>query len=427
MSTLTDQNMYAIYAAGMAQALGLPPNAPNLILTGNSIPTSLATSSIALTPTPSTGQALAQIYQLGNTEALPQGIYDPSANSFFNNYATYIDNLIPQGAQTAPTPTQQAQINLIKAQLPTAHTTFNTDQASALAAYQSTNTMFPGQYSSFQSYLNQTSWGATLNTDSDNLDGLNSQLSSLYSTIYGQDYVAILANKTMVDNVRKWMIGTSISSPAVMSIASATVPLIVPAYIPSNLQTFSTWVDQTIGQHGNTGQSPITISFTSSSAEYDFSQSAYFSQTNFRNWFWSGSTTTSSSQVNINTSAQAFSLEMGFDALTQVTIQPGLWYDSSLMYAFPNTAGLIIPTSLIVGMYPTITLTMDQASYAQAKAAYSSSSGFGVGGFWCSAGTQSQSSGSAVTATWNASSNSVVMKSQSTTPVIVGMLVTKPG
>lgn len=424
---LDNQDMFAIYIAGMSKACGLPVNAPNLILAGNTRPANLAYNAKSLTSPPSLQQALAQVYNLADTELFPQGIYDQTTNSFFNDYATYIDNLVPKGSQKAPTPTQQGQINLIKGNLSTATTQFNTDQGSAFTAYQQAMTMYPGQYPSFQNYLSQTAWGATLNTDANLMNGYNSQLNNIYSAVYGQDYVAIQLAKTTVDSVRQAKLGAFAQSPTVMSIAVASGIQVVPNYVPGDLSQFSNWVDQTVAQHGNSGEQAITIGFSGTSSMYDFSKSSYFRQTNWGSsfWFWSagGSSTQSSSQVNVDTASSSFNQRMAFDAVTTVSLEPGPWYDSSLMYDYPNQAGLVRPTALLIAMYPSITVTMDAASYAAAQSAYNSSSGFGVGAFWASAGSQTSTSSVNMNAAWNASSSSVTMSSQSTTPVVVGLLV----
>lgn len=425
---LDDQNLYAIYVAGVAKAAGLPSTPTNLILTGTSLPACLATSSVALSPAPSAQEALAQIYQLADTELFPQGIYDQTTNSFFNSYASYIDNLTPAGSQKAPNPTQQGQIALLKKQLASATDTYNKDLTSAASAYQQAQTLFPGQYPSFQSYLSQTSWGGTLNADKSQMDGCNSQLTTIYTAIYGQDYVAINLAKTTVDNIRSAKLGQSTSVPGTMMIQDGGgASLVVPQYSPGSLSQFSSWVDSTIQQHGNSGEKAVTIGFSASSSMADFSKSTYFSHTDWSAsyFFWSigGQSTSSNTQVSINTSSSQFNMRMGFDSLTTVSMEAGPWYDSSLMQGFDNSAGLIRPTALLVAMYPSITATMDATSYAKARAAYNSSSGFGVGNFWCSANTQKSSSAYTMQATWDDSSNSVTMASESTTPCIVGMLV----
>lgn len=352
------------------------------------------------------------------------GIYHPSQALFFNDYATYIDNLVPQNA-TTPTPTQQAKIKMIKDSLTTAQTTLNNDFASASSAWTQQNTYFPGKYPTFQSFLNQTIWGATINTDQNNVAGFNSQLSTLYSSIYGDDYVAIQQNKATVDGVRSAMVGSTVTSPADMAVAAESGTLIVPTYNPSSLSTFSSWVDSTISAHGSAR--PISIAFSARSGHFDFSQSTYFSHTNWNvDLFFfslSGSSTTSRQQVNIDTDSSSFGLEIQFDAITEVQLSRGPWYDSSLMYDFQNNGSLATPTILYVGMYPKIILKMDQSSYNSAYSAYTSSSGFGVGCFWGSAGTQTDKSTAQMVANWDSSTQSVTIESQSIQPVIVGMEV----
>jgi len=428
--SLDNQDMFAIYAAGLAKAFGLPANVPSLVLAGNATPANLACYSTALSPAPSINAALGQIYNLSNTEMYPQGFFDQTPNLFFNDYATYIDNLVPSNSQKAPTPTQQGQINMIKASLATATKQYSTDLTAASAAFTQASTLFPGQYASFASYLAQTSWGTTINTDANAVSGCNSQLSTIYTAVYGQDYVAIQLAKNTVDTLRSAMLGASATLPTEMTIdnGAGTGTLVVPTYVPGDLHQFSSWVDSTISQHGNTGQQPITISFNASSAHYDFSKSTYFSQTSWSTdyWFWSagGSSTQSSTAVNVDTSSSSFGLTLGFDAVDTVNVAPGPWFDSSLMYAYKNAGNLVRPTGLLIGMYPSITLTMDSDSYQSAYAAYNSSSGFGVGPFFVSAGTQTSSSDTTMKATWSASSNSVTIASQSTTPILLGMQVT---
>lgn len=261
---LDDQDMYAIYTAGIAKAFAQPPNVPNLILAGNVTPANLAYTSVGLPAPPTQQEAMCQIYTLGNNELAAQGFYTPTGNQFFSQYATFIDNLVPSGSQKSPTPTQAAQIKMIKNSLAAATAQYATDQGLAYAAWKLINTMMPGQYSDFASYLRQTAWGSTVNTDANLMNGLNSQLAMMYSTVYGQDYVPINLAKTTVDNVRTAMLGSAANGPTVMLIStddSPSVPLVVPSYISDSLAQFSSWVDQTISQHENTGEQPITIGF----------------------------------------------------------------------------------------------------------------------------------------------------------------------
>jgi hypothetical protein len=428
---MTNEQMWAIYAQGIAKAAGLPNSPPDFILTGTSLIANLATNSVALPKgaVPTTAQALYQVYTLANTEAALQGIYTPSMMNFFSDYATYIDNLIPVGSQSAPTPTQSAQIQLLQASIATGNTQLSNDFTKASTAWTQQSALFPGKYPTFQSFLNQTSWGITINNDSNTLSGYNSQLSNLLTTIYGADYVAIQQAKTIVDNIRQALTGSSTIGPQTMIVAADAGNLVVPTYNPSSLQAFSAWVDSTISQHGQA--KPISIDFTQAAGEFDFSKSTYFSHTDFNaNFFFfsvGGSSTTSKTQVNVNSSSSSFGLTFQFDSITQVSLSKGPWYDSSLMGSFPNPNNLAIPTNLIVAMYPQVTLTMDAASYASAYAAYNTANGFGFGSFWVSASHSQSQSNLSMQAQWNSSSNSVTISSSSINPIIVGMQVAQIG
>jgi hypothetical protein len=425
---MTNQQMWAIYAQGIAQAAGFSNSPDGFILNGNTTIANFATSSAALPVVPSLTDALFQIYGLGNTEAAQQGIYTPSQFLFFNDYASYIDNLIPKGSQKAPTPTQAAQLTLLQGQLTKANTTLSNDLTSAQAAWTQQSTLFPGKYPSFQSFLNQTAWGSTINTDNSALSGINTQLNSLMTTIYGQDYVAIALAKQTVDSVRSAMQGSVVGSPSEMAVTAASGTLVVPTYNPGSLATFSSWVDTTISQHGN-GAQPITIDFNQSAAQFDFSKSSYFSQTNWNADFFffsaSGGSSSSGTQVNIDSSSSSFSLTFQYDAITQLPISRGPWFDSSLMGSYTNPKNLCTPTNLIIGMYPAITMSMDAASYTAAKSAYNSANGFGFGAFWVSGTHSSSSSSLQLSASWDDSSNSVKIASPSIEPVILAMQVTQ--
>lgn len=227
---LSNQDMWAMYVQGLIDATGLP-NGNNLILLGTTVPANLAITSQAVLPAPTTGQALAQIYSFGDQMVNPTGFYTLSGQSFFSDYATYIDNLQPQGA--SPTPSQQAAINVDKGNLAKAINQYDSDFKNAVNAYNQQSPLFPGKWPDFQAFLNGTPWGTTLNSDQNAINGANSQLDSLYTQIFGQDYVAIENAKTVVDQVRAGLTGSSPSSTAQMVITTDAGNFVKPTYIPS--------------------------------------------------------------------------------------------------------------------------------------------------------------------------------------------------
>ncbi len=195
---LSTQDMWEMYVQGIIAATGLPGS--NLILTGTTVVADLATTSVAVPPDPTVSQALAQIHTFGDNLLLPQGFYTQAGQSFFSDYATYIDTLEPKNAN--PTPSEKAALLSAQANLTTANNQISKDFTSASTAYATEGDLLKGRWANFQDFLNTTSWGGVLNTDQNEVNGFNSQLSTLYTQIYGKDYVAINNAKTVVDKVR---------------------------------------------------------------------------------------------------------------------------------------------------------------------------------------------------------------------------------
>jgi len=421
------QDMWEMYVQGIISATGLPGS--NLILTGTTMPATLAISSKAVLPDPTTAQALAQIYSFGDALILPQGFYTDAGQSFFSDYATYIDNLIPQDAN--PTPSELAALNVAKSNLAAAQTQYSTDFTAAVAAYTEENPLFPGKWANFQAYLNTTSWGSLLNTDQNTVNGTLSQLNTLNTQIFGQDYVAIQANQTVVDQVRKDLIAATPSSPAEMLTSTDAGNFVVPTYIPSSLTTFSSWVDE--AATGPANHQPPEVSFTigQGAAKYDFSESTYFSNTTWGNDYFfytvGGDSSQQQNQVNVNTSSSSFGVQITFQAVTTVTIGTGPWFDSSLMYSYSNPSGLVAPSALIIGMMPTVTVTFaDEDSYQTAFSAYSASSSFGVGIFQIPGGSSTSSSSTDLQGAWDTTALSLTISDISTQPLVIGVQVWEP-
>lgn len=424
---MNNQTLWANYAAGIAKAAGLGAAPDNLILTGTSEVANLAEKSTMLPSVPTVDQALFQIYSLGDTLVHDKFVYDSAESSFFNNYATYIDNLTPKGAQP-PSPTDTAIIKGIKVKLEAANTTWTNDFTKAAAAWKTQSALLPDRYPTFQEFLNDTPWGQTINTDQNAVTAQNSALSTIMTKVYGQDYVAIQNAKTVVEAVRAAKTGSTVSSTAEMLVQATSGKLVVPTYNPSDLDQFSTWVDGIITAHTPTAPSQQAISFNAATGAGSsaWSNSSYYSHTQFNGGWWffrSGSSVTHrGSSSTVNTSSSEFSVTFGFDGIQTIDVARGPWFDSSLMYDYPGQE-LSSPTQLIVGMYPQIELKMDTESYASAKSAYNSSAGFGVGCWWVSSSTQKSSSSANFSAKWDSSSNSLTISPIGVQPVILGMIV----
>ncbi len=424
---LSTQDMWEMYVQGIIAATGLPGS--NLILTGTTVVANLATTSVAVPPDPTVPQALAQIYDLGDNLLLPQGFFTQAGQSFFGDYATYIDALEPKNAN--PTPSEKAAILSAQASLAAANSQFGKDLISASSAYFQEGALLPGKWANFQDFLNTTPWGGVLNNDQNEVNGLNSQLSTLYTQVYGQDYVAINNAKTVVDKVRSELTASAPSSPAEMLISTDAGNRVVPTYNPGSLATFSSWVDAAATGPANNQPPAVSFNISQGAGQYDFSQSTYFSRTSWSEDFFffsiSGTKTTQKNKVNVDTSSASFNVNVTFQALTTVTIDPGPWYDSSLMYNYPNSSGLVRPISLIIGMMPTVKVSFDAASYQSAYSSYLSSSSFGVGIFGIAGGGDgSQSTSSSFHSHWDTTALTLTISDESTQPKIIGLQVLEP-
>lgn len=362
-------------------------------------------------------------------QVFSDGPCQQAGQSFFSDYATYIDNLEPQNAN--PTPSQKAAINVAQSTLATANSQMDKDFTAAATAYLQEATLLPGKWPNFQDFLNTTSWGGVLNTDQNAVNGANSQLNTLYTETYGTSYVAINNAKQVVDQVRSSLTASAPSSPAEMLIATAVGNFVVPTYSPSSLATFSAWVD--MAATGPANKQPPEVSFTikEGAGKYDFSQSSYFSRTSWSEDFFffsiGGTGTQQTQQVNVDTSSESFGVSISFQAVTTVDLFMGPWFDSSLMYAYQNPSGLVVPSALIIAMMPTIMVTFDATSYQSAFSAYSSSSSFGVGIFEIAGGgSGSSSSSSTFTSQWDSTALSLTISDISTQPKIIGLQVSEP-
>lgn len=429
---LTDQNLWYLYAAGLAQACGLPKLPDDFVVAGTSLPAPFAVGSTGLgAASPTQEQALGALYQLADGEAHLEGVYAPTGGSFFSVYANYIDNLVPSGG-TGMTPVQQSAVALAQKAVSAAAATLDADQDAAATAYGKAVNLFPGKYTDFQDYLNGTAWGGTLAADQAALDGANSKLRVQLSAIYGTSYLAIQNNQAVVDQVRREKTGKTSGTPADMVVSYDSGNQVVPTY--NNAVSFgqiAVWVDGQLAAVSATGQFPAnkTVSFGSSSAASSFSASSFAAATNWsvNRFFWSASASAAGGRTasSIFTSKSTFNITFGFADLKAVPVAPGPWFDSSLLGAMTNPDQLLVPTVLYLAMGPSVTMSMDATSYSQAKSAYTSKAGFGVG-LWCgvSGSGSFAADGQRCDASFDDSTHSITLRPSDVSPVIVAMTMT---
>lgn len=429
---LTDQNLWYLYASGLAQACGLPSLPDDFVLAGTSLPAPFAVGSTGLgAASPTQQEALGALYQLGDGEAHLEGVYAPTGGSFFSVYANYIDNLVPNGG-TGMTPAQQAALALARKAVDAANAQYNTDLDAAAAAYDKANTLFPGKYADFQDYLNGTAWGGTLSTDLAALTGANSKVRAQLSGIYGAGYVAIQTNQAVVDQVRQEKTAKTSGTRADMLVTFDSGDQVVPTYNNgTSFAAIATWVDGVLASANAKGVLPQnkTVSFGSSSAASNFSASSFSASTNWsvNRFFWSATANAAGgrSQSSVVTKTSSFSLTVGFADLKQMVVTPGAWFDSSLLTGMPNPDQVLVPTVLWLAMGPVVTMSMDAASYAQAKSSYTSKAGFGVS-LWCgvSGNGSFSADGQRCDTSFDDTNHTITLRPSDTSPVVVAMQMT---
>lgn len=428
MAQLTSQDLWAMYVQGIISAQGVPPSiGSNFILMGTTTVANLYTTGVGLGTNPTTQQALEQIFDLGDALLNPTGVYTPTAHSMFSDYATYIDNLEPQGGQLSPS--VQAALVQDQAAVTKATNQYHTDLKAAFADYGTQGQMFPGRWAKFQDFVNTASWGPTLGNDQSAVDGANAQLSTDMTNAYGQNYAAIANAKSLVDQVRRDLVASAPTTPAEMLTSTDSGPYVRPSYVPSSLAAFSDWANSNAVGPAHKMPPSVNISLQQGAATYDFSQSSYFSNTSWNEDFFffsvGGSSSDSRQALNIDTASSAFKVVITMQGITTVGINRGPWYDSSLMYAFGNPKSLAVPfgpNALVIGMMPTITVYFDANSFQLAQSKCQSSGSINVGPFTASSG----SSSSSLNASWDSTNNSLTINQNQVQPIILGCQVTVP-
>ena len=424
---LTTKDLWAQYVNGMQSAQGMP-GADNLVITGSAMPANLNTEfKIPKGKKTKKAEAAFQVFSLADPLASNQGLYKPSDQNFFSDYATYIDNLNPKGAKD-PTDEQKKKMASDKTALEDATKAYSSDLTSAVSDFEKQSKIFPDKWSSFSEWLVSSPSSSVLQNDQTKIAGASTTLTTLMNSIYGKDYVAIDANRKIVDQVRADLTAKSPQSAAEMEVMDGLKNKYVkPAYTIGDLGVYSKWVENALKR-----TKPVArYDFSETAGQYDFSKSTYFSRQEWsEDYFFysrSGVSVTSRTEVKMDTSSSALSGYLQFMDITQVGgILPGPWYDSSLMYEWGEGAtgvtGFSTPYQLTIAVKPEIHLQLSSANYASALSAFEKEGSFGVGAFWVYKDSSRYSETDVkMQAEWNSASNSITIKQDGDQPVIIAM------
>ncbi|MEI7873838.1 MAG: hypothetical protein WCK95_17040 [Alphaproteobacteria bacterium] len=226
-----------------------------------------------------------------------------------------------------------------------------------------------------------------------------------------------------------------------------TPPTALPYYVPSfNLAAFTTqytqWQNNSINKAFNAGGS-FTVS--SKSQSYDYSSMGWSAQAEFSysNFFTrvSGQGSASASEVDIDWSDSSNSLQVDFTGLGAFNIGPGQWYDAAAVASYydkllpgaPTFFGnggsmALLPTRIIVGFEPTITLSLSNAAYSSVAKTFQAqaSTSVGIGPFSFGASYSNYSDKQSMS--YNEASCKITAGPvMSSLPILLGVVCTKLG
>jgi hypothetical protein len=335
--------------------------------------------------------------------------YDSAYQQFLNTILLYTTN-----------PTLQQQITAAQNNLTQAAQNLQSVLVQALSTYNSTVTGNDPTY---------TNWLATP-------AGLvySSQINSLSLQVtQAQNVVNQLANEQTTPNISNAL--TAFLNPAYQTkLNDPTLSGFPPVPGWSLSMSSQQWVNQAQGGGGNGG----SISFSNSSAAYDYSNTWAQGSVSDEGWFWSAYANGSWQQINEFSADSSLSCTISFKAWDTIAITPSKWYSGTTAFrngpfapgytatsqpgstAYMFGEGGIVPcfkTGMIVCYQPTITINVSESTYQSFQQQWSAAAGIQVGPF------QIGGSAGGTQLNWSqtASGMSLNVASTSNTPLIVGV------
>lgn len=226
--------------------------------------------------------------------------------------------------------------------------------------------------------------------------------------------------------------------------ASALQSAYAPAYaLDSSFTTvYQQW--QTDSVNGKNNVNFVVTANASSQTWDNYGWSVKSEVGGFFDWLWAGgSTTITSNTQTYDGAASSMSIDVSFVGLQSFTVTPNsAWFNPSLISTYsnqlfpgaPNFFGQggslsLLPSQIIVGFCPTITMTLDQATYNSYKNQFQQTTtlGGGFGPFFWGEGTYSSYADKS-SIQFSDQSNSITMGPiQSTVPLLLGVISSKLG
>jgi hypothetical protein len=328
--------------------------------------------------------------------------YTPQGG-LLSTFTVFLDNIDLGGD---PNPNLQSQINIAMAAYNASQANFTGAtgvQSQAIAAWKQYQAIQPTI--DFNTFV-QSQFPLYLSAKSDLL-AKESALQSLMIQCYGAGYSVIAsarnhcsstAGAAAIDMQNPFNMVVSTGSVVPAGSGPAVLPGQAPAPAPSALiksfapafalsgftQIFQEW--QTMSAKGVQSYGPISVTGDSGAGDwnnYGWAASAGATASFDEFFTFSAQGSAKSDTQTVNTQSSKFSIEVMFTGLATVPIQPGEWYDGGIVETFKNkllatapqffgeggSMGLL-PTSLIIGFEPKITMTLENSDYASFKNQY---------------------------------------------------------
>lgn len=334
------------------------------------------------------------IFSAGNVLPAWSPNYTPQGG-LLSTYTTFLDNIDLRGDIN---PNLQSQINLAVAAMNASQANFFTVQGQSITNWAQAKQVPPNP--DFDTFV-RTQYPLYIQAKKD-LFGKISAWQSLMIKAYGAGYEEIVNARIKVSSmggaaaidsqnpynmvVRMGTTAPAGSGPAVLPgqtpppPTSALISSFAPAY---GLQGFTTiyqeWQAKSVNNKQEIG--PISVSGSSQAQDWSNFGWAASAKAGFGDFFsFTGRGSASNQTQTVDTQSSKFSIKVMFTGLQAIPINPGLWYDGGIVETYKNqllssapqffgdggSMGLL-PTRLIIGFEPAITLNLENTDYKSFK------------------------------------------------------------
>lgn len=433
------------------------------MLTGSSLPAQLNTEG-AGAPTFTKEEALNQVYRLGSflpvwgtvAGGVSEGselimadfvssvgdnvglFYTPSAVRQFEQYASFARSIKLEGD---PDPACEAQLRQKQKAFDDASDAWNQIFVDAQDAFNDQTI-----YKTWEKFLKATPWGRQLSSADDLVRTTQNAFTQQYTECYGSDALNLNRALDKIREVEKALSGVGDSTYA-MTVEDDTGKFVVPRYSPSPLGAagYSGWLETAIANTGKLDpEVVITVDQTAQRYDYDQSKFSFNGSVRYDPFVWVDASG-SYEEVKIDTASSEFSIEIKIQSVTQVTFDPGLWYEGSWLTGYsqpadhfddspfakkpawgPNGLFNTQARSAVIAFRPEVTATFDASSYKLMRKEWEADATLkiGIGPFYLGVG--GGASGTKEDIEWDEQQQSFSFTDNTLIPKILALQVVTP-